>query len=392
MNRYDLVTVTALVLIVLALPLYAWGEPERLAAVQALWQAESIAGASATYVEYCAACHGPDGQGTPAAPALDVEGLRTMDAESLYKVIARGRYDTAMAAWHLEEGGVLSDYEIDQLVTLIQDERWRDVRELAAAGGVFLPSSPLPAPDFAAQTLVGAETRDPALLGWQIYSQNCVICHGAEGEGRTLGVPLKTVEVSSRGSAELQAIIAAGVAGTAMPAWAGQLEPSAIEHLVSFLQQWNELDAEELALTPAAAVRVDLDDPEAVIDFGSQLYAQTCSACHGENGSGGTGPALNSLQILTAKTDEQIQQTILNGGHRPNSIMPAFADLLTSIEINALVRFIRAWEPTAAWVDNPRGTAQGGGPPWQRDGSTGPSGGGQGAGGRGGGPPWQREG
>ena len=46
--------------------------------------------------------------------------------------------------------------------------------------------------------------------------------------------------------------------------------------------------------------------------------------------------------------------------------MPAFGDRLTSVEIDAIVQFIRAWEPTAPWVENPRGTEQGGGPPWLR--------------------------
>jgi mono/diheme cytochrome c family protein len=129
--------------------------------------------------------------------------------------------------------------------------------------------------------------------------------------------------------------------------------------------------------------------------LGERIYNTTCAACHGENGSGGTGPALNSLQLLTRKTDEQIQNTVINGGHRPNSTMPAFGDRLTSVEIGALVDYIRAWEPTATWVENPRGTQQGGGPPWLRatPDANNPIGPGRGQGGRGnqgGGPPWRQ--
>ena len=125
----------------------------------------------------------------------------------------------------------------------------------------------------------------------------------------------------------------------------------------------------------------------------------TCTSCHGENGSGGTGPALNSLQFLTGKSDEQITNTIINGSHRPNSSMPAFGDRFTAVELAALVDFIRAWEPTAAWVENPRGTEQGGGPPWLRatpdpNNPVSPGQGqGQGRGkgqGQGGGPPWRQ--
>jgi len=46
--------------------------------------------------------------------------------------------------------------------------------------------------------------------------------------------------------------------------------------------------------------------------------------------------------------------------------MPAIGDRLTSVEIDALVAYLRAREPTAAWVENPRSSQQGGGPPWLR--------------------------
>ncbi len=76
---------------------------------------------------------------------------------------------------------------------------------------------------------------------------------------------------------------------------------------------------------------------------------------------------------------------------------------MTAVEIDALVSFIRAWEPTAPWVENPRGTEQGGGgPPWLRatpdpDNPVAPGtqgqgqGKGQGRGGQGGGPAWREE-
>ena len=69
------------------------------------------------------------------------------------------------------------------------------------------------------------------------------------------------------------------------------------------------------------------------------------------------------------------------------------------MEVDALVAYLRAWEPDAPWVENPRGTAQGGGPPWLRsEGSTnggnaagGANGGNSGNGGGNGGPWWAGE-
>jgi mono/diheme cytochrome c family protein len=180
-----------------------------------------------------------------------------------------------------------------------------------------------------------------------------------------------------------------------MVAWKNTLSVDDIDALISFIQNWDVIEGEGLVLESPEPIRVDLNNPEEVLAFGERIYNTTCAACHGENGSGGTGPALNSLQLLTRKTDEQIQNTVINGGHRPNSTMPAFGDRLTSVEIGALVDYIRAWEPTATWVENPRGTQQGGGPPWLRatPDANNPIGPGRGQGGRGnqgGGPPWRQ--
>lgn len=76
--------------------------------------------------------------------------------------------------------------------------------------------------------------------------------------------------------------------------------------------------------------------------------------------------------------------------------MPAWGDRLSAAEIQSIVGFIRAWEPTAPEVATP---ARGGGPWWRNDGASGqalPSGGAsQNAAGQtenqGGGPPWAQQ-
>lgn len=202
--------------------------------------------------------------------------------------------------------------------------------------------------------------------GMTLYANNCTVCHGVNGEGSELAVPLNTPEVQELDTAELQRIITEGVPGTMMVGWDNALSPAEIASLAAFLQNWDAVTAEGLTLPPPEPIRVDLSNPEEVVALGEQLFATTCAACHGEEGSGGTGPVLHSLQVLTRNTDEQLANTIINGGHRPGSVMPAFGDRLTTPEIEALVSTIRGWEDTAVWVENPRGTAQGGGPPWMR--------------------------
>ncbi|MFQ5577232.1 MAG: c-type cytochrome [Anaerolineae bacterium] len=82
---------------------------------------------------------------------------------------------------------------------------------------------------------------------------------------------------------------------------------------------------------------------------GRDLYAQNCTACHGQNGEGGVGPALNSRDLLKMTPDETLFNLVSSG--IPGTIMPAwgqtFGGPFTDEQVNRMVAFIRAWEPTA---------------------------------------------
>jgi mono/diheme cytochrome c family protein len=404
MNAYKITSLLALLILVVAIPIYVISEPDRLAQAQVALRQEFVSDAAVMYVENCAVCHGAAGEGIGPVPALDNPALWTADYDTLFKTIARGRYGTTMAGWHVDEGGVFNDYQVDELVALIRYVDWSQVGELAAVQGLIPPT--LPVPEVDDEFLAQIAALDPEGSQWaegiHLFANNCTVCHGVDGEGSDLGLPLNTADVRAQEAVELARIITEGVPGTAMVAWKNTLSVDDIAALVAFLKNWDVIEAQGLALEPPEPIRIDLNNPEEVLALGERIYSTTCIACHGENGSGGTGPALNSLQVLTNSTDAQLESTIVNGGRRPNSTMPAFGDRLTSVEIGAVVDFIRTWEPTATWVENPRGTAQGGGPPWLRatpDASnpvspgaaagTGSQSTGQGNG-QGGGPPWRQ--
>ena len=405
MNRYKTMSLLALTILVLALPIYTLTEPKRMAQAQTDLRQEFVSDAAVMYVENCALCHGAEGEGIGAVPGLDNEALRTADYDSLFKTIARGRYGTTMAAWHMDEGGIFNDYQVDELVALVRYVDWEKIGELAATQGLIPPTLPVPKIEEGFLESVAGLSPDGEIWaeGMSLFANNCTVCHGINGEGSDLGVALNTVDVRSRAANEVARTISEGVPGTAMAGWSSVLSAEEIGALVAFLQNWDQIESQGLVLTPPQPIHIDLDNPQEVLALGEHLYNTTCSSCHGENGSGGTGPALNSLQILTNKSDEQLESAIINGGQRPNSTMPSFGDRLTSVEIGALVEFIRAWEPTATWVENPRGSAQGGGPPWLRatpdaNNLVNPSNGkGQGRGNQGGqgsrgsGPPWQQD-
>jgi mono/diheme cytochrome c family protein len=85
---------------------------------------------------------------------------------------------------------------------------------------------------------------------------------------------------------------------------------------------------------------------------GAQIYAGQCTACHGANGEGGVGPALNNKSVLKNTLDSVFFAVIRSGV--PGTQMPAwsvdFGGPLTDEDVRDLVALMRSWEPTAPEV------------------------------------------
>ena len=86
-------------------------------------------------------------------------------------------------------------------------------------------------------------------------------------------------------------------------------------------------------------------------EAGRKLYADNCTACHGQTGEGkaGVGPAFNDRELLKTTSDETLF-SLTNTGV-PGTLMPAWGQThggpFTDEEVLHLVAFMRAWEPTA---------------------------------------------
>jgi cytochrome c oxidase cbb3-type subunit 3 len=78
---------------------------------------------------------------------------------------------------------------------------------------------------------------------------------------------------------------------------------------------------------------------------GAELFAQHCSVCHGERGTGGVGTPLALDSFLSTVSDEFLTKTIRHG--RPGRIMPAFPTLSNS-QVKAIVGQIRSWSEAPA--------------------------------------------
>jgi mono/diheme cytochrome c family protein len=100
---------------------------------------------------------------------------------------------------------------------------------------------------------------------------------------------------------------------------------------------------------PDARAEARESHQESLAASGGDIWQFNCAACHGVDGEGGVGPALNSAQFLQSATDDQIKLLVSVG--IPGTAMSAFSldygGPLTSEQIRSVVAFIRSWEPDA---------------------------------------------
>lgn len=351
-------------LIMLALALYILLEPNRLEKAQVHTLSIQLDDAMSLYAENCAVCHGLQGEGIGSIPPLNNSALQTMDTAELFKIIARGRFNTAMPAWNQEDGGPLSDYQIDELVDLVQAGDWSATKDRVVNLGLapLIPFTTDPDPVLLEQVaaLPDGTTLQTAI---KIFAAQCVSCHGADGLGTKIAPALNDPLVREKTADELSRTITFGNAGTLMVGWNNVLKPEEISAMLMLLQRWDEIPAGTIP-----APNVPIPTTAESIALGSDLYTANCSRCHGPEGQGTQrAPSLNVKSFLTDTSDHAIQQIVTNGV--PGTAMPAWGTRMTEADIQAIVGFIRQWQATAPEVASPlRG---GGGPPWRQTTTTG---------------------
>ena len=169
------------------------------------------------------------------------------------------------------------------------------------------------------------------------YKTYCVSCHGPTGDGRDdKGNTLVTVDLTAPAAAadlDHQAILAAieqGHDATTRAAWADRLDETDAEHIVRYIREAFMLP------TPAADA-----------SNGQQIYARTCSVCHGERGNAASW-AQNSLNppprdFTSDKARTLTRRQMINAvtyGKEDTAMMP-FTTQYSSKEIAAVVDYIR---------------------------------------------------
>lgn len=181
---------------------------------------------------FCAACHGPSGEGRryPGMAPFPAIGNRDFLAVAtdhfLKETISRGRPGRRMVPWGTTEGGLRSE-EIEQVIS-----------HLRRLGGGPEPTAIAPS----ARRWVEASPE----RGGDLYVRHCAGCHGQRGEGTEAPALNNAVLLSAAGDTYLVETIGRGRRGTSMHGFrqATSIQPALsaaeIESLVAFIRKWEE--------------------------------------------------------------------------------------------------------------------------------------------------------
>jgi len=171
--------------------------------------------------------------------------------------------------------------------------------------------------------------------GQEIYNQQCVTCHGAEGEGG-IGPALNNRDLLKNTPDDLLfSVIRSGVPSTQMPAWSinfgGPLTDEDVKDVVAFLNSWE---------STAPVIEPPVFEPDS--GRGALLFESTCAICHGSNGAGSDkAPAINDTERLGSLEDDWYRAVIRNG--RPAKGMPTWGTVLSPNQIEDLIALIDVW-------------------------------------------------
>jgi cytochrome c oxidase cbb3-type subunit 3 len=195
--------------------IYVLREPSRIAADEAAQKKTDLFEGHLNFLTYCALCHGKEGEGIDAPPLNDKTFLNNTAGSTIFSVASSGVPGTEMPAWNQSYGGPLTDQQIQQVVTYIQD--WE-----------------ANAPDRQAMAMAG----DPA-QGLAIFNSTCIVCHGEDGLGTdrapALNDPAKLSQFDDEWYVDT---IADGRPAQGMPTWGTVLSPKQVHDLVALLRAW----------------------------------------------------------------------------------------------------------------------------------------------------------
>jgi len=158
------------------------------------------------YSQNCAGCHGADGKGGAAIALANPVFLAIADDKVISRTAANGVSATAMPAFAQTAGGMLTDKQIDALVSGIRS--WANPEAL---------NNVTPPP-------YSSQAPGDAQRGADAYRTYCSSCHGADGRGGSKASSIVDGSYLALVSdQELQTIVIAGRPELGAPDWRGDV-------------------------------------------------------------------------------------------------------------------------------------------------------------------------
>ena len=170
--------------------------------------------------------------------------------------------------------------------------------------------SPHGQPDKGSEVLAPNEVMDFGTL----YAENCAGCHGAEGRGGAAIALANPVYLTIADDAAIRKVIANGVQGTAMPAFAvtagGMLTDPQIDVITKGIRsRWSKPGILNIATAPSYAPKSTGDAKR-----GEAAYKTYCESCHGPGGVGGhKGSAITDDSFLALVSDQGLRTIVITG-------------------------------------------------------------------------------
>jgi mono/diheme cytochrome c family protein len=162
----------------------------------------------------------------------------------------------------------------------------------------------------------GSEIPAPNEIGdfRTLYAENCAGCHGSEGRGGAAIALADPVYLAVVDENAMRKIIANGVHGTSMPAFAqsagGILTDKQIDVITSEIRaRWSRPGILDGAIPPSYAAKSPGN-----VERGEASYGTYCSSCHGPQGQGGPkGSAITNDSFLAMVSDQGLRTVIITG-------------------------------------------------------------------------------
>jgi cytochrome c oxidase cbb3-type subunit 3 len=162
------------------------------------------------------------------------------------------------------------------------------------------------------ETLAPDEVLDFKIL----YAENCAGCHGAEGRGGAAIALGNPVYLAIADDAAMRRVIAEGVRGTSMPAFArsegGMLTDKQIQVIATQIRsRWSRAGILNGAEAPS---HLNLAKSPGVAARGELVYKTYCESCHGAEGRGGKkGSAVTDATFLALVSDQGLRTVVITG-------------------------------------------------------------------------------